>query len=155
MGAIVVTSITFTAPRIGTFATIGLLIAGQLAMGVIIDAFGLFGLEKIPVTPARVAGLVLLAAGAALVLKRSDGLARDPRDSSGGRRSRGGRLRLQVHLQRLEGLLAAEARLLVAAERIPGKAPYGRLIVNVPDLMRRARRWPRAGSPVQTVAISP
>ena len=55
MGAIVVTSITFTAPRIGTFATIGLLIAGQLAMGVLIDAFGLFGLEKIPVTPARVA----------------------------------------------------------------------------------------------------
>jgi transporter family-2 protein len=70
MGAIVVTSITFTAPRIGTFATIGLLIAGQLAMGVLIDAFGLFGLEKIPVTPARAAGLVLLAAGAALVLKR-------------------------------------------------------------------------------------
>jgi bacterial/archaeal transporter family-2 protein len=70
MGAIVVTTITFTAPRIGTFATIGLLIAGQLAMGVLIDAFGLFGLEKIPVTPARVAGLVLLAVGAALVLKR-------------------------------------------------------------------------------------
>ena len=63
-------SITFTAPRIGTFATIGLLIAGQLAMGVLIDAFGLFGLEKIPVTPARMLGLVLLAAGAALVLKR-------------------------------------------------------------------------------------
>jgi bacterial/archaeal transporter family-2 protein len=70
MGAIVVTSITFTAPRIGTFATIGLLIAGQLAMGVLIDAFGLFGLEKIPVSPARVVGLVLLAGGAALVLKR-------------------------------------------------------------------------------------
>lgn len=70
MGAIVVTSITFTAPRIGTFATIGLLIAGQLAMGVLIDAFGLFGLERIPITPARVVGLVLLAAGAALVLKR-------------------------------------------------------------------------------------
>ncbi|HXV56580.1 MAG TPA: DMT family transporter [Gaiellaceae bacterium] len=70
MGAIVVTSITFTAPRIGTFATIGLLIAGQLAMGVLIDAFGLFGLERIPVTPERVLGLVLLAAGALLVLKR-------------------------------------------------------------------------------------
>jgi bacterial/archaeal transporter family-2 protein len=70
MGAIVVTTITFTAPRIGTFATIGLLIAGQLAMGVLIDAFGLFGLEKIPVTPERLIGLVLLAAGAALVLKR-------------------------------------------------------------------------------------
>src|SRR4030095_8329288 len=69
MGAVVVLTITFAAPRIGTFATIGLLIAGQLAMGVLIDAFGLFGLEKIPVTPARVIGLVLLAAGAALVLK--------------------------------------------------------------------------------------
>ena len=70
MGAIVVTTITFAAPRIGTFATIGLLIAGQLAMGVLIDAFGLFGLERIPVTPARIAGLLLLAVGALLVLKR-------------------------------------------------------------------------------------
>jgi bacterial/archaeal transporter family-2 protein len=70
MGAIVVTSITFTAPRIGTFATIGLLIAGQLAMGAAIDALGLFGLERIPLGPARVAGLVLLAVGAMLVLKR-------------------------------------------------------------------------------------
>jgi transporter family-2 protein len=70
MGAIVVTTITFTAPRIGTFATIGLLIAGQLAMGVLIDAFGLFGLERIPLNAARVTGLVLLAGGALLVLKR-------------------------------------------------------------------------------------
>jgi transporter family-2 protein len=70
MGAIVVTTITFTAPRIGTFATIGLLIAGQLFMGVVIDAFGLFGLERIPVTGARVVGLALLAVGALLVLQR-------------------------------------------------------------------------------------
>jgi transporter family-2 protein len=65
-----VLSITYTAPRIGTFATIGLLIAGQLAMGVLIDALGLFGLERIPLNAARVAGLVLLAGGALLVLKR-------------------------------------------------------------------------------------
>lgn len=70
MGAVVVLSITFTAPRIGTFATIGLLIAGQLAMGVIIDALGLFGLERIPLNAARLTGLVLLAVGALLVLKR-------------------------------------------------------------------------------------
>jgi transporter family-2 protein len=70
MGAIVVTTITFAAPRIGTFATIGLLIAGQLAMGVLIDAAGLFGLERIPLNWARVGGLVLLAGGALLVLKR-------------------------------------------------------------------------------------
>jgi bacterial/archaeal transporter family-2 protein len=70
MGAIVVTTITFTAPRIGTFATIGLLIAGQLAMGVLIDALGLFGLERIPFGWERAVGLVLLAAGALLVLER-------------------------------------------------------------------------------------
>lgn len=70
MGAIVVTTITFTAPRIGTFATIGLLIAGQLAMGVVIDALGLFGLEQIPVGWERVVGLLLLAGGAVLVLQR-------------------------------------------------------------------------------------
>ncbi|HEX5467418.1 MAG TPA: DMT family transporter [Gaiellaceae bacterium] len=70
MGAIVVLTITFTAPRIGTFATIGLLIAGQLAMGVVIDYLGLFGLERIPLSAARIAGLLLLAGGALLVLKR-------------------------------------------------------------------------------------
>lgn len=70
MGTIVVLSITFAAPRIGTFATIGLLIAGQLAMGVLIDAFGLFGLERIPFNAARLLGLLLLAGGAVLVLKR-------------------------------------------------------------------------------------
>jgi len=70
MGAIVVLTITFTAPRIGTFATIGLLIAGQLAMGVLIDYFGLFGLDRIPLNAARIVGLGLLAAGAVLVLRR-------------------------------------------------------------------------------------
>ena len=70
MGAIVVLSITFAAPRIGTFATIGLLIAGQLAMGVLIDSFGLFGLDRIPLNTARLVGLILLAGGALLVLKR-------------------------------------------------------------------------------------
>jgi bacterial/archaeal transporter family-2 protein len=70
MGAVVVTTISYAPPLIGTFATIGLLIAGQLAAGVLIDAFGLFSLERIPLNTARVAGLVLLTAGALLVLKR-------------------------------------------------------------------------------------
>ena len=73
MGAIVVLTITFTAPRIGTFATIGLLIAGQLAMGVLIDYLGLFGLDRIPLSAARIIGLLLLAGGAVLVLKRYEG----------------------------------------------------------------------------------
>ncbi len=70
MGLTVVLTITFAAPRIGTAATIGLLIAGQLAMGAVIDRFGLFGTEQIALAWPRVLGLALLAVGAALSLWR-------------------------------------------------------------------------------------
>ena len=70
MGLVVVLSITFAAPRIGATATIGLLIAGQLTMGAVIDRYGLFGLEPIPIGTPRMLGIVLLALGAALSLKR-------------------------------------------------------------------------------------
>lgn len=70
MGAIVVFTITFAGPRLGTAATIGLLIAGQLAMGALIDRFGLFGLDRIALHWPRVLGIVLLAIGAALSLRK-------------------------------------------------------------------------------------
>ncbi|HET9673175.1 MAG TPA: DMT family transporter [Gaiellaceae bacterium] len=70
MGLIVIFSITYATPRIGATATIGLLIAGQLAMGAAIDRFGLFGLEQIPIGWVRLLGIVLLAVGAALSLRR-------------------------------------------------------------------------------------
>jgi bacterial/archaeal transporter family-2 protein len=70
MGAIVVFTITFAGPRLGPAATIGLLISGQLAMGAIIDRFGLFGLDRIALHWPRLIGIALLAVGAALSLKR-------------------------------------------------------------------------------------
>ena len=70
MGVLVVFSITVCAPRIGAAATIGLLIAGQLAMGVVIDRYGLFGVEQVLLTWPRALGVLLLAAGAALSLYR-------------------------------------------------------------------------------------
>lgn len=70
MGLIVILSITFATPKIGATATIGLLIAGQLAMGTVIDRYGLFGLERIDVGWPRLLGIALLAIGAALSLKR-------------------------------------------------------------------------------------
>lgn len=69
LGATIVLAITFAPPRIGTFATVALLIAGQLIAGVLIDAYGLLGSPRLPVTLARGAGLILVAAGAALTLK--------------------------------------------------------------------------------------
>jgi transporter family-2 protein len=70
MGLIVVFSITFAQPRIGATATIGILIAGQLAMGAVIDRFGLFGVEQIGISWPRALGIVLLAGGAGLSLAR-------------------------------------------------------------------------------------
>jgi transporter family-2 protein len=70
MGAFIVLTVTFATPRVGTAATIGTLVAGQLAMAVAIDRFGLFGFERIPVSAPRAIGVVLLAVGAALALHR-------------------------------------------------------------------------------------
>jgi transporter family-2 protein len=70
MGLVIVGSITFSGSRIGITATLGVLIAGQFAMSVAIDRWGLFGLARIPLTAHRVVGLVLLAVGAALCLKK-------------------------------------------------------------------------------------
>jgi bacterial/archaeal transporter family-2 protein len=68
MGLLVVFSITFAQPRIGATSTIAILIAGQLVMGVVIDRFGLFGVEQIALSWTRLLGVALLAAGAALSL---------------------------------------------------------------------------------------
>ena len=63
-------AITVAQPRIGAAATIGILIAGQLVMGAVIDRFGLFGVEQVAISWPRAAGMILLAAGAALSLSR-------------------------------------------------------------------------------------
>jgi len=39
-------------------------------MAVVVDRFGLFGLDPIPLNTARLLGLLLLAGGSVLVLKR-------------------------------------------------------------------------------------
>ena len=70
MGLVVVLTITVVTPRLGAAATIGLLIAGQLAMGAAIDRYGWFGVERVPLSWARGLGVLLLALGAALALYR-------------------------------------------------------------------------------------
>ncbi len=70
MGLTVVFSITFAQPRVGATATIGILIAGQLVMGAVIDRFGLFGVDRIDISVPRLIGIALLGIGAALSLVR-------------------------------------------------------------------------------------
>ena len=71
MSLLIVFTITLAGARIGTAATIGIIIAGQLVMAAAIDRFGLFGADRIGLGWARLTGLALLAAGAALSLRSS------------------------------------------------------------------------------------
>ena len=70
MGLLIVFTVTYACPRIGVAATVGILIAGQLAMGAAIDNWGLFRSEKIAIGWPRLLGIGLLAAGAALSLRK-------------------------------------------------------------------------------------
>ena len=69
-GAFVVLTITVAAPRIGVASVVALLIAGQLAAGALIDRFGWFGVDKVPLGWQRLLGIGLLALGTALVLRK-------------------------------------------------------------------------------------
>ena len=70
MGLFIVLTVTFAGSRIGTAATVGILIAGQLAMGAAIDRYGWFGSDRIPLHWPRVLGIGLLFVGAALSLRK-------------------------------------------------------------------------------------
>jgi transporter family-2 protein len=70
MGLLIVLTVTFSGARIGVAATVAILIAGQLAAGVLIDRFGLFGVDRVAIHWPRIVGIALLAVGAALTLKR-------------------------------------------------------------------------------------
>jgi transporter family-2 protein len=70
LGALALSALVFPPQSIGTLATIAVFLAGQLAMGLVVDALGLFGGQRTPITATRITGVVLLAAGAALVLRR-------------------------------------------------------------------------------------
>src|SRR5436309_15221361 len=70
MGLVIVFTITYSGPRIGVAATVGILIAGQLVMGAAIDRWGLLGTEQIALHWPRLFGIVLLAIGAALSLRK-------------------------------------------------------------------------------------
>ena len=81
-GAGIVLTLASAPQRIGTFATVALMIAGQLIAGALIDAFGWLGNERIPVTASRIIGLALLTAGAALTLNVDLGRVTQPSPGS-------------------------------------------------------------------------
>jgi len=69
-GILIVVVPVFLVPRIGATATITAIVVGQLSMALVADQVGLFGTPRFEITATRLAGVVLLAAGAFLVVRK-------------------------------------------------------------------------------------
>lgn len=69
IGAVFVASSLVTVRTLGAGGVVAATIAGQLTFSVVIDRFGLLGLEQKAVTFGRVVGIVLLALGVWLIIR--------------------------------------------------------------------------------------
>jgi bacterial/archaeal transporter family-2 protein len=69
LGVFVISSVGFAVPRIGAVGTSVGIIVGQLILAALIDHFGWFGVQIRAMDWVRIAGFVLLLAGAWLVIR--------------------------------------------------------------------------------------
>jgi bacterial/archaeal transporter family-2 protein len=69
LGAAYVTTVLVTVRSLGAGGVTAATIAGQLTASVVIDRAGLLGLDERPLTPGRLVGIVLLAAGVFLIVR--------------------------------------------------------------------------------------
>jgi transporter family-2 protein len=69
LGAIYVTNALIAVSVIGAGGVAAATITGQLTASVLIDRFGLFGLDEVALSPGRVIGVALLLAGTVLVVR--------------------------------------------------------------------------------------
>lgn len=69
LGAVYVTSALTIVPKIGTANFIAATICGQLLMSMLIDHWGLMGIDKNPISLTKIAGAALLIAGMLLIQK--------------------------------------------------------------------------------------
>jgi transporter family-2 protein len=67
LGAFYVLGSVVTAPKLGAATLVAMILAGQAVASLLVDHFGWVGFEENPVTPGRLLGIALVAAGVALV----------------------------------------------------------------------------------------
>lgn len=68
LGVIILYTVVASISRVGVATATTAIIVGQVGTALLIDHFGFFGLKEMPFTWLKAAGLVLLAAGAKLML---------------------------------------------------------------------------------------
>ena len=67
LGAFYVAGSIVAAPRLGAVTLVAVILAGQAAASVVVDHYGWVGFPEHAITPGRIAGVALVAAGVALV----------------------------------------------------------------------------------------
>jgi transporter family-2 protein len=70
IGATYVTSVLVMVRTLGAGGVTAATIAGQLSMSVVLDHFGLLGLERSPLTAVKLVGVGLLVLGTLLIVRR-------------------------------------------------------------------------------------
>lgn len=68
ISVLIIYGVAASIPKVGVALATTAIIVGQVSTAMLIDQFGLFGLEKIPFSLAKLAGLIFLALGARLML---------------------------------------------------------------------------------------
>lgn len=67
LGAFYVLGSVVTAPKLGAATLVAVILAGQAVASLLVDHFGWVGFDESPITPGRILGIALVAAGVALV----------------------------------------------------------------------------------------
>lgn len=70
LGSLYIFSIAVAGAKIGVVATVALFLTSQLTVATLIDGFGWLRAVRVEVTSVRVVGLVFLAVGALMALRR-------------------------------------------------------------------------------------
>ena len=69
IGAVYVTTVIVSVPKIGTANLVSLSVAGQLLAAVVLDHYGLMGFALHPANGWRILGMIVIIAGVVLVVR--------------------------------------------------------------------------------------
>ena len=69
LGAVYVTTVLITVQELGAGPVVAATVAGQLTLGMVVDQFGWFGVDKEPITVQKLIGVLLLGLGVFLLVR--------------------------------------------------------------------------------------
>ena len=70
LGVYAISMSIYTAPKLGFLTFSGLVIFGQIAISMLLDHFGLLGMDKTPINWQRLLGSIIIFVGVLLTLQR-------------------------------------------------------------------------------------